>query len=295
MAVIHLSHGSTHATIRPSEGGAMDSLTFEGHDILATTPWHVPGHLSIARTETEWIEQWRGGWQLCFPTTGQADGGSTGFHGAASQAPWQMMTRSKESVRLSWNNPELDVTRIWRVSASGVEVHTRCHALNPTEVMVAEHLILGTAFVGSATEPRVATLASDGETAVSTLDLDGTPRAAARTLSQATWDLPGIGTGSQLWAVTPSSRLLTVSTRELQARIEWSEALPHALVWEETGAAALLTDQKPMRALGVEPTSSPHGAGPQHGGTIALGRGEDLEWTMLVTLENLPHATEVSP
>ncbi|MGV3732092.1 MAG: hypothetical protein ACO1N6_01660, partial [Microcella sp.] len=59
------------------------------------------------------------------------------------------------------------------------------------------------------------------------------------------------------------------------------EALPHALLWEELAVSTDPPWNGQVRALGIEPTSTPHGAGTAlDEGIVHLPPGGELTWSV---------------
>ncbi len=292
---VRLERGGISAVVRPDEGGVLAELLVQDRPVLATTPWAstVRPSAQAASTEDAWVERWRGGWQLCFPTAGQPNPSATppeGFHGAASQAPWLEVSRTPDTVALGWaDHDRLSAERIWRITEHGATVATRVHnAGAETRVLViAEHLILG------------------GDVLTGPLTLDVPSSSLLRPL-----DYAGLPEGSPLgwpgdpadrWAVvdpaTPArvTGLMDVQPQRIGARgehvevlVEWhGAALPHALLWEELGVSTEHPWNGQVVALGIEPTSTPHGAGTAldsslvrlpPGGTLEWGVSLDVRW-----------------
>ena len=69
--------------------------------------------------------------------------------------------------------------------------------------------------------------------------------------------------------VAPPARRITVEGPALTAIVSWS-GLDHALLWEELAQSLEDPWNGAVVALGIEPTSTPHGAGTGHGGALTL-------------------------
>ncbi len=284
---VRLERGGISAVVLPDEGGVLVDLFVHGRPVLAATPW-AGSVLPAARpadSEQTWVERWRGGWQLCFPTAGQPNPAAAvveGFHGAASQAPWLEVSRTADTVALGWaDHDRLSAERLWRVTDDGAAVATRVHnAGDATRVLViAEHLILG------------------GDVLAAPLALDVPPTALLRPL-----DYAGLPEGSPIaWPGDPAKQwssvdrgtparvtgLMGVQPQRIGARgehvevlVEWQgSALPHALLWEELGVSTEQPWNGQVVALGIEPTSTPHGAGTAlNSSLVRLPPGGTLEW-----------------
>ena len=290
---VDLTRDGISARVLPDEGGVLLDLLVHGRPVLAATPWAaaVLPSPQPAPTEAHWVERWRGGWQLCFPSAGQPNPRARpveGFHGAASQAPWLEVSRTADRVALGWADRDgLSAERIWQLTDDGAAVATRVHnAGDEARVLViAEHLILGG-------DVLAGPLALDVPTGTQLRPLDyaglpeGTPRA---------WP----GDPAERWTVvdetTPArvTGLAHVKPQRVGARgshvsvtVEWQgSALPHALLWQELGVSTEHPWNGQVHALGIEPTSNPHGAGTALGGSLDDGvvrllPGGSLDWSV---------------
>ena len=66
----------------------------------------------------------------------------------------------------------------------------------------------------------------------------------------------------------------------VEVLVEWQgSALPHALLWQELGVSTEHPWNGQVHALGIEPTSTPHGAGTSlDSSLVRLAPGGTLEW-----------------
>jgi hypothetical protein len=64
--------GDSQLEIIPQEGAVLAKFQSHGEQFLAQTPWAeaVVTSAAPAPDEPRWVENWRGGWQLCAPNTG---------------------------------------------------------------------------------------------------------------------------------------------------------------------------------------------------------------------------------
>ncbi len=286
---VPLARGNVTARVLPEEGGVLLDLLVHGRPVLVTTPWAptVPPATGPASTEEEWVGQWRGGWQLCFPTAGQpnpAAAAPESFHGEASQARWLELSRSTDSIALRWADQKgLSVERVWRLTEDGATVSTRVHnaGRQARVLVIAEHLVLGGDVVGDR------------------LDLDVPVGTLLRPLDYAGLTIgephPWPGDPADRWATidrtTPArvTGLAGIEPQRISARgahvhviVEWEGfALPHALLWEELRASVEPPWNGQVVALGIEPTSTPHGAGTAlDDSLIRLPPGGSLDWVV---------------
>lgn len=290
---VPLARGRVSARVLPDEGGVLVDLLVDGRPVLATTPWAAGVQLAatpdaaVAPTETDWVARWRGGWQLCFPTAGQPNPRAAvpeGFHGAASQAPWLQVARTPDSVALGWaDHHGLSAERLWRLTDRGAAVAVRVRNDGPASrpLAIAEHLILGGSLLAAPLSVGVPSGAVLRE-----LDYAGLPTGRRD---------PWPGDPGERWAVvdaaTPARVValeglaptrITLSGAHASVVVEWQgEALPHALLWEELAVSTDPPWNGQVRALGIEPTSTPHGAGTAlDEGIVHLPPGGELTWSV---------------
>jgi len=304
---VTLERGAVSARVLPDEGGVLIDLLVDGRPVLASTPWAasvLPAptpDAAVAPTEADWVGRWRGGWQLCFPTAGQPNPRAAvpeGFHGAASQAPWLQVARTADSVALGWADRHgLSAERLWRLSDRGavVAVRVRNDGSTSRPLAIAEHLILG----GSLLAAPLAVAVPPGAV-LRELDYAGVPTGRRD---------PWPGDPGERWAVVDAATPARVVALEGLAPqrvdlrgahasvvVEWQgEALPHALLWEELAVSTDAPWNGQVRALGIEPTSTPHGAGTAlDEGIVHLPPGGALAWSVAldVTWASVdPHPT----
>lgn len=271
--------------VLPAEGAVLSSLTWRGVSLLARTPWaESPRDIGRAATsEDEWVSRWRGGWQLCTPSTGQPSAAAPWFHGEASLTPWQVTELGPTRVRLAWHSADsaIVIDRSWElIDGCAVEATTTVTnggaASRP--VQLAEHLILGSAFVTSALESGEGVSLTLPPATFSALDYAGLPTTATphrdETWQHLTRDTPAVVSA----LVDPQVCSVSAHSPELTATITWS-GLDHALLWAELGASVDPPWNGEVMALGIEPTTTPHGAGIGGGGGIDLGPGQTLSTT----------------
>ena len=151
-----LSAGDLAAELNAQQGGVLTSFKKSGFELLSKTPWAdtVGSWDTPAKDEPTWVSRWRGGWQLCAPSTGEADPRSLepAFHGAASQASWKVVSSDSLSATLEWHDAQgvFSITRRWVLEPPNrVRVETAMKNLSRESQRygVAEHLILGSDFL----------------------------------------------------------------------------------------------------------------------------------------------------
>jgi len=286
-ATLTLERGGLLARLRPAEGAVLDELGLDGVSVLARTPWAEDvtpaGHATLA-DEASWVARWRGGWQLCAPSSGQPSPAAPSFHGEASLAPWRVEPVAPDHARGWWTSRDggLAIERSWRLTGSGtIEVASRLRNTTPESVpvIVAEHLILGGDLLTAALDgdgarlelPRADLLALSysGEPDPTAPPVDP---ARLTTLDRTT---PPLVTG----IADPDRRAVTVVTPSLRAEVTW-RGLRHALLWTELAASREEPWGGRVVALGIEPTTTPHGGGLGVPGAHRLDAGATLAWSV---------------
>jgi hypothetical protein len=295
---IRLARGGVEARVVPAEGGVLAELRVGGRDVLATTPWgrdraHPP---TAAMSEGEWVDRWRGGWQLCFPSAGESDPSSEwpqGFHGVASQAPWTIVAVTPDAVSLEWSDEHgLTATRTWRLTGSGARVETvaRNAGTASRPLVIAEHLILGGDVLAPIVRDDAAlTITPPAGTGLAPLDYEGHPDG-----ERLPWPGPAADRWPHVDRETPARvgalvgvdpRVIRVEGPHVVATITW-QGLAHALVWEELARSSEPPWSNAVIALGIEPTSAPHGRGTAIAeGTVLLEPGQSLTWSTELAIE----------
>jgi len=292
----HLVAGDLRATIWPDEGAVMTDLVWRGVSVLCHTPWAPPDQAAEipAPTEEKWVERWRGGWQLCAPSTGEAsaNGELPAFHGRASQAPWTVVSTGDSHIDLQWHDPlgVFHATRRWAVSEPGVvEVHTTLHNVSDANApaQVAEHLVLGSDFLASVVDGDKVDLHLENSSRVVDLDYRGGPTGVEMEWGPQWSTLTGNQPGHVFIVTDVSPRDVTVHggpvDNPITARISW-DTVGHLLVWQEFAASAEHPWNSEVLALGLEPTSTAHGLGLDAGDAILIAAGQSLTWSTTLQL-----------
>lgn len=289
---VALECGRTRVTVRPSEGGVAEELIVGGLSVLARSPWHesVRASAEPAADEAEWVARWRGGWQLCFPTSGDADPGATptqGFHGAASQSPWHVCRAGVDTVGLRWTDAgSLSAERTWRALDDGLTVTTTVvnGGGQPRTLAIAEHLVLGGDIMRPAFDGLPLRIEVPGTALLAPLDYAGAPAGRAVPWPGApsdAWEAVDARTPARVTALLdPAPRLVRIVGPDVTATVTW-DGLAHALLWEELAQSEDPPWLGAVTALGVEPTSTPHGMGTASGqGLVELPSAATLSWTV---------------
>lgn len=270
----------------------VSALEVAGAAVLARTPWHdeVDASAEPADDEAEWVARWRGGWQLCFPTSGVPDpdaGPRQGFHGAASQSPWRVTDTTADAATLLWEDADgLRAERRWRVLPDGLAVTTRATNGGAAArlLAIAEHLVLGRDVLRPVFDGAALAVDVPDGAGIAPLDYGGAPDGPAATWPGSAaepWDAVDARTPARVAALLePVPAVVRLIGPTLTVAVRWS-GLPHALLWEELAQSAEPPWLGAVTALGIEPTSTPHGLGTASGrGLIPLAPREDLSWSV---------------
>jgi galactose mutarotase-like enzyme len=290
VASVLLSLEASRAEIFPDEGGVLARLLMQGQSILAKTPWagHIRPSTIISPDEKTWVEQWRGGWQLCAPNTGSAveNSESPAFHGAASQANWKVISASETSLKLNWQDSrgEIELTRQWSLDGGGAvstETFATNHSTRAKAVGFAEHLILGSDFLEPVKNGSAVFLEMCPKASIVELDYSGATtgdQTGVLTCDPEFVEL-SIEQPAKVFALAnPERKSITVQVEDWVAKVEW-HGLDHALVWQEFGTSKEHSWNGEVFALGIEPTNVAHGLGANDLEGPFLQPGQTISWT----------------
>ena len=92
-------------------------------NLLWRAPWVAAPPAKGALVEHDWIAGYRGGWQELFPNAGNScthAGRKHGFHGEASNSPWQVLEHEPQFAHLKWTDGELSLDRKMRIGPGPV-------------------------------------------------------------------------------------------------------------------------------------------------------------------------------
>lgn len=260
----------------PLHGGEILDLVdlSTGRQLLARPPFASLEPLGGDLDENAWTNRYRGGWQTVTPNAGNAcivGAAHHGFHGRASNDPWEIVDATASAATLRWSGHGLLVTRSLTLAHGSVVVETDWAAVATTTALVSvEHIALGLELLAP-----TATLRLPGGTAFELSESDGPTRPPARVRD---WPdvllLDGMFERADTFSVEePGGRFLVVESlpegwyevvNDLTGqglRIEWDvTALPHLWLWREVRQSG-----GPWRGqaeiLALEPASVPHSLG----------------------------------
>jgi hypothetical protein len=283
----------------PAHGGEILDLVDlrTGRQLLGRPPFSSLEPVGGDLDEEAWTARYRGGWQLAAPNAGSAcvvDGVRHGFHGRASNDPWEVLESSAASCGLRWSGHGLRIERRLALQDSGLEISVEVTGTAERAPLVAlEHIALGAELL----DPEVA-IELPGGRAFELSEADGPPEPPA---SAPPWPEALLLDGSlercDRWPIaTRRSRLLAVADLpegraavrnittgqgfELAWEADW---LRHLWLWHE-----VRTYGGPWRQaaelLVVEPSSVPHSLGlataVERGQARWLAKGESLAYRL---------------
>ena len=244
-----------------------------GRQLLGRPPFASLPARAGELDEDTWTASYRGGWQLLTPNAGSAcaaAGTRHGFHGRASNDPWQLLEQDTASATVRWAGHGLTVERRFSVTGATVHADVRWESAERSPLLAVEHLALGIELL----DPEVV-IELPGGRAAEMAERAGPPRAPA---DAPRWPEIALADGSRergdRWPLTRArSRLTCVqevpegTARVVNARsgagvaLSWDrQRLPHVWIWHE-----LRTSGGPWRGmtemLVIEPASVPHHQG----------------------------------
>ena len=290
---ISLDSGQLRAIIDPNGGAEIANLHVGGRQVLSRTPWKRRAPVP-AVDESAWLEGWGGGWQILFPSAGSA--GEAGgiwhpFHGASSQAPWELRAAGDATATLVWTADTWALERQIMLSDDTIRVMTAAtnQATSTKEAVAVEHLTFGDDLF-AAGPAYLHSAPCD----IQALTDDGAPIGTAHR-----WPAgPDHDDWSQVPIVGPASRFgsltnltdtsLALRVEEFELRVSWDPSLPFLWYWLELDATPNPPWNRSTRALGLEPASCPHGLGLGRAGKDGSARpvepGETWSWFVDITV-----------
>lgn len=305
-----LREGAMLARVDPSHGAEVIDLVDlrTGRQLLGRPPFGSKPPLGGELDEQEWSERWRGGWQTCFPSYGMENtvgGARHGFHGRASNDPWEQVEGDGTSATFAWAGHGIRATK--RIAAGGaagggceLRLETTLEAEDGDVPAIAlEHLALGLELI----EPEVVLELPEGPASELDADLGPVePPADAPAWPEIGLLDGGVERGERWRLGDERSRLFVVrdvacgrarvtnAARGQVVELEWDAArLPHVVVWHEARVSGGLWRGQ-TEVLCIEPCSVPHEAGlaaaVESGGAWQLRAGEPVSWW--VTLRSCP-------
>lgn len=107
--MIKLANGSIEVELNPDHGAEIMSVARPGRpNVLASYDWRSPLEASRSTSygdeASDWLSEYRGGWQELFPNGGASctvAGVPLPFHGEVSQARWRVDEQSDDAITVS--------------------------------------------------------------------------------------------------------------------------------------------------------------------------------------------------
>jgi hypothetical protein len=260
----------------PRHGGELLDLVHlpSGRQLLGRPPFSsaepVPGDLD----EDTWTAAYRGGWQMALPNAGNAcevGGEYHGFHGRASNDPWDVVNASDDAVHLRWEGHGIEARRKLSVAGDTLTVAVELRAVvGRVPLVCLEHLSVGLELL----EPEVEIVVPPGR-AYELSERTGPVEVPAEA---PLWPdlllLDGSRERADRWPLTTTrSRYLVVTNVPDQRaavrnpstgaglELSWDgDLLRHVWIWHE----ARVYDGRwrgQAEILVIEPASVPHGLG----------------------------------
>ena len=274
--MIILQDGALLVRVDPRHGGEILDLVdcATGRQLLGRPPFAATKPVAGDLDEATWTAAYRGGWQLLAPNAGNAcvvGGEPHGFHGRASNDPWNVVGVEPTRVVLRWESQGLQITRVMQLSSGALELRTTFEARSQRVPFVSvEHCALGLELLDPSFEIRLA-----GGRAYELSETIGPIQPPA---DAPTWPAVGLLDGSReqgdrgcladafarffVVADVPVGRADVVNAdRGTGLTLEWDAAiLPHVWVWQEMRRSEGVW-RRHGEIVAVEPASIPHSLG----------------------------------
>jgi hypothetical protein len=294
--VIVLQDASLLVRLDPAHGAEILDLVDlrSGRQLLGRPPFASDPPRAGELDEDVWTRSYRGGWQLACPNAGTpcvAAGEEHGFHGGASNDPWEPLTHSGCSAVLSWRGHGLRIERRLELVDGALEIAVRVSAERRAPLVAVEHCALGLELL----DPEVELELPAGD-AYELSEEHGPPAPPA---GATRWPdvrlLDGYVERGDRWSLAePRSRLLVLNgvpegravvrnrARRQGFELTWdANFLRHLWIWHEVRTYGARW-RRLAEILVVEPASVPHSLGLataiEHDQAAGLDPGESLSW-----------------
>lgn len=270
-----------------------------GRQLLGRPPFGSTEPVAGDLDADTWTAAYRGGWQTLLPNAGSecsVGGVRQGFHGRASNDPWEVVSAEEASATLRWRGHGLSVERRVRLAGDAVTVTVEARAEDgPVPLVAVEHLALGHELF----EPGVTIELPPGRAfELSESDGPAVPPGSAPPWPEVLLLDGSVERGDRWPLALPRSRLIAVAdlpegrasirnaARPVALELSWdADWLRHLWLWHEVrtyggpwgGRAEILV---------VEPASVPHSLGLaaaiEHGQARVLGTGESAGYELVL-------------
>ena len=278
----------------PRHGGEVLDLVDlgTGRQLLGRPPFPSLEPAGGDLDENAWTDRYRGGWQIVTPNAGNPcahEGVSHGFHGRASNDPWDVLDEKGRGVTLRWSGHGLEVTRTLDVRDGALEIETEWVATTPAAFVTVEHITVGHELLAPSATIRLAAgkayeLSEVDGPVLAPVDAPGWPEVRLLDGTTERGDVVSVAeTSGRFLTVTdvPEGRYEVVNDATGQGlRVEWdTKRLPHLWIWREVRASGGRWRGQ-AEILGLEPASVPHSLGlaraVAEGQALVLAAGERL-------------------
>jgi len=261
--MLQLRNGDTSALIDPDRGMTVRSLMVNGTELMATVPWEPTSPAINTPDPGRWVQAWAGGWQPTLPNAGfAAPKAQQGYHGEASQAAWAVTAQKDAAVVGLWRDAHgLEVHRALKLGPDGIELQAAATngGAAPRPIIITEHLVLGEDILTNG-----ATVEAPGTT-VYPLNTPGERQQSSPWpgADRPDWSIAQAGESpARCAAVTAPNDGAAIHSGNTTVRITWdTAALPYFWLWQELAANTNPPWDGKTMALGVEPSTTPHGQG----------------------------------
>lgn len=311
MRALKMENDILSATILLDQGADIHELIYmpRGVDVLFKPPYPARepgvGPAPQGDSVTQWISNYRGGWQVILPNFGspvEHRGAPLGMHGEAARVPWELQSVEHEDERL-------EVTLTTRLTLSPFRLHRVLvltseqpvlevretitnEGVDPMECMWGHHPAFGAPLISpeSTLDTGARIIWSDDGYDVQGNDLElggrwAWPSAERRdgtAVDMSRLPEPGSGFSRVLFLQDFDAQWYAITNPRLAfgVGLVWDGALlPYACLWQETGGVRDYPWYGRAYVTAVEPVSSypGHGLGEvmQTTGThLVLGSGE---------------------
>lgn len=296
MNSLTLSHEDLKLVVLPDCGGAIVEIFLDGIQIMARPP-KVAERPVLHGDEVDWVRAWNGGWQPLLPNAGSefvSGEFPQGFHGNASQAIWKIARVSPTDIDLQWSEEDLYSSRSIDISTGQIVVSGKIVNLanHGRHLIVTEHVIFGDFLFTSD-----AKLSMSDKSEFMELEYDGTAGEAEyrpwSEVSKSDWSTVGLNTPARMGVISNiDSGGVEITGELIKATLTWdTDNLPHAWLWEEMRASQDNPWNGEYTAFGLEPSTTPHGAGLgegiRTGTTKFLNPQEEFQWWVVLKLERI--------
>lgn len=287
---LHLTNDQLDVSIDPGRGADMLSIVHAatGIDLLFTTPWRAradairAGELRPATIDpvSQWMEQYRGGWQTLCPNAGPPReylGVTLGFHGEASVVPWTVLDSGTAFAQLAVElvTVPLRIDREISLDGSSLSIIDTLTNMGAAELTIdySNHPAFGGDFLadGVQVDTNATTFVPDPGVGGPTIEcgndaseLRSLP-AAGMSSSRFGWltGFPG-GGADAAWASVTNPRL------GVRATLSWDPTyLPYAWWWQEFESSQQFPWFGRARVFAIEPAST-QTSGPERASVMTI-------------------------